>query len=123
VKLVFWDGTAVCLFAERLEEGEFRWPKIENGVMRLSAAQLSALEGLDWGRVRRRLRARDRRFGCWDIGPREQDVLSIELERANAPLDDIGIDLDSASLVFWLISASFARNHGSRSSTIGRLFS
>jgi transposase len=38
---------------KRLEEGGFRWPKIENGVMRLSAAQLSALiEGLDWRRVR-----------------------------------------------------------------------
>jgi transposase len=53
VKLLFWDGTGVCLFAKRLEEGQFRWPKIENGVMRLSAAQLSALiEGLDWRGVR-----------------------------------------------------------------------
>jgi transposase len=52
LKLLFWDGTGVCLFAKRLEDGEFRWPKIENGVMRLSAAQLSALlEGLDWKRV------------------------------------------------------------------------
>ncbi|MGY2891631.1 transposase [Bradyrhizobium sp. USDA 4524] len=34
---------------KRLEDGIFRWPKIEDGVMRLSAAQLSALlEGLDW---------------------------------------------------------------------------
>jgi transposase len=42
----------VCLFAKRLEDGRFQWPKIENGVMRLSAAQLSALvEGLDWKRV------------------------------------------------------------------------
>ena len=52
VKLIFWDGTGVCLFAKRLEDGEFRWPKIEDGVMRLTAAQLSALlEGLDWRRV------------------------------------------------------------------------
>ena len=37
---------------KRLEDGIFRWPKIENGVMKLSAAQLSALlEGLDWRRV------------------------------------------------------------------------
>jgi len=49
IKLVFWDGTGLCLFAKRLEDGIFRWPKIEDGVMRLSAAQLSALlEGLDW---------------------------------------------------------------------------
>ena len=52
IKLVFWDGTGLCLFAKRLEDGIFRWPKIEDGVMRLSAAQLSALlEGLDWRRV------------------------------------------------------------------------
>ncbi len=52
IKLVFWDGTGLCLFAKRLEDGIFRWPKIDDGVMRLSAAQLSALlEGLDWRRV------------------------------------------------------------------------
>jgi transposase len=52
VKLVFWDGTGVCLFAKRLEDGRFHWPAIEDGVIRLTAAQLSALlEGLDWRRV------------------------------------------------------------------------
>jgi transposase len=52
IKLVFWDGTGLCLFAKRLEDSIFRWPNIENGVMKLSAAQLSALlEGLDWRRV------------------------------------------------------------------------
>jgi transposase len=52
VKLIFWDGTGVCLFVKRLEDGEFRWPKVQDGVMRLSAAELSALlEGLDWRRV------------------------------------------------------------------------
>jgi transposase len=52
VKLIFWDGTGVCLFAKRLEDGKFRWPRIQDGVIRLSPAQLSALlEGLDWRRV------------------------------------------------------------------------
>jgi transposase len=52
IKLIFWDGTGVCLIAKRLEDGEFRWPKVQDGVLRLSAAQLSALlEGLDWRRV------------------------------------------------------------------------
>ena len=52
VKLVYWDGTGVCLFAKRLEEGKFRWPNVADAVMRLSAAELSALlEGLDWKRV------------------------------------------------------------------------
>jgi transposase len=52
VKLIYWDGTGVCLFAKRLEEGKFRWPSVLDGVMRLSPAELSALlEGLDWKRV------------------------------------------------------------------------
>ena len=52
VKLLFWDGTGLVLVTKRLEGGKFRWPRIEDGVMRLSPAQLSALlEGLDWSRV------------------------------------------------------------------------
>ncbi len=52
IKLVYWDGTGVCLLAKRLEEREFRWPNIQDGVIRLSAAEFSALlEGLDWRRV------------------------------------------------------------------------
>ena len=35
-----------------MEDGEFRWPKVQDGVIHLSAAELSALlEGLDWRRV------------------------------------------------------------------------
>ena len=50
--MTFWDGTGACLFAKRLEDGAFRWPAIEDGVIRLTAAQLAALlEGLDWRRV------------------------------------------------------------------------
>lgn len=52
VKLIAWDGTGLCLFAKRLEQGTFRWPKIEDGIMRLTSSQLAALiEGLDWTRV------------------------------------------------------------------------
>jgi transposase len=52
VKLVFWDGSGMCLFSKRLEDGKFQWPSIRDGMIRLSAAQLSALlEGLDWRRV------------------------------------------------------------------------
>jgi transposase len=71
IKLVFWDGTGLCLFAKRLEDGIFRWPKIEDGVMRLSAAQLSALlEGLDGGGCMRHARRHRRRVrsGRGNIG-------------------------------------------------------
>ena len=48
VKLLFWDGTGVVLVAKRIETGEFRWPRIQEGVVRLSAAQLEAMfEGMD----------------------------------------------------------------------------
>jgi len=52
VKIVWWDGTGTCLFAKRLEEGGFHWPRIADGVVRMEAAQLIALvEGMDRTRV------------------------------------------------------------------------
>jgi transposase len=52
VKLLWWDGTGICLMTKRLENGQFRWPPIENGLMKLSAAQLSVLlDGLEWSRI------------------------------------------------------------------------
>ena len=52
VKIIFWDGSGLCLFSKRLERSKFVWPRIEDGVMRLSAAQLSALlSGMEWTRV------------------------------------------------------------------------
>ncbi|WP_255614771.1 IS66 family insertion sequence element accessory protein TnpB [Polymorphobacter sp. PAMC 29334] len=59
VKLVWWDGTGLCLMAKKLEAGAFSWPSVHDGVMRLSAAQLAALvEGLDWRRVHQARRTR-----------------------------------------------------------------
>ncbi len=59
IKLIFWDGTGLCLYAKRLEDGQFRWPKVQDGVMRLTSAQLGALlEGLDWRRVHQARRTR-----------------------------------------------------------------
>jgi transposase len=55
VKLLWWDGTGICLMTKRLENGQFRWPPIEDGMMKLSAVQLSALlEGGQWASVERR---------------------------------------------------------------------
>jgi transposase len=54
VKLLWWDGDGLCLFAKRLERGRFIWPQAKEGTVRLSAAQLSMLlEGIDWRRPER----------------------------------------------------------------------
>ena len=51
VKLLWWDGDGLCLFAKRLERGRFIWPQATDGAIHLSAAQLSMLlEGIDWRR-------------------------------------------------------------------------
>ena len=51
VKVLWWDGTGLCLFAKRLERGRFVWPQAQSGAVSLSAAQLSMLlEGIDWRR-------------------------------------------------------------------------
>ena len=47
VKLLVFDGTGLVLYSKRLEAGRFCWPSPADGVVRLSAAQLSTLlEGL-----------------------------------------------------------------------------
>jgi len=49
IKTLTWDGQGLCLYAKRLERGRFVWPKASEGVVRLTAAQLSMLlEGIDY---------------------------------------------------------------------------
>ena len=49
IKLLWWDGQGLCLFAKRLEKGRFIWPQAESGSVSLTPAQLSMLlEGIDW---------------------------------------------------------------------------
>jgi transposase len=49
LKLLWWDGTGLCLLAKRLERGRFIWPQAPSGSVLLTAAQLSMLlEGIDW---------------------------------------------------------------------------
>jgi transposase len=49
LKLLYWDGQGLCLFAKRLERGRFVWPAAKDGVVTLTPAQLSMLlEGIDW---------------------------------------------------------------------------
>jgi transposase len=51
IKVLWWDGDGLCLFAKRLEQGGFVWPQATSGTVSLSRAQLSMLlEGIDWRR-------------------------------------------------------------------------
>lgn len=52
VKVLFWDGSGIVMIYRRLEQGGFAWPKVGDGVMRLSRVQFEALfAGLDWRRI------------------------------------------------------------------------
>ena len=49
VKVLWYDGQGLCLFAKRLERGRFVWPRSDSGTVSLTPAQLSMrLEGIDW---------------------------------------------------------------------------
>src|SRR5262244_3631727 len=51
IKILWWDGHGLCLFAKRLERGRFVWPQASDGAVALTRAQLSMLlEGIDWRR-------------------------------------------------------------------------
>ena len=54
IKVLWWDGDGLCLFAKRLERGRFVWPQADSGTVSLTRAQLSMLlEGIDWRRPMR----------------------------------------------------------------------
>ena len=49
MKIVYWDGTGLCLFSKRLEHGRFVWPSTTEERLQMTPAQLSLLiEGIDW---------------------------------------------------------------------------
>jgi transposase len=49
LKVIWHDGQGACLFTKRLERGRFLWPSMADGVVTISAAQLSyLLSGIDW---------------------------------------------------------------------------
>ena len=57
IKLLWWSGDGMCLFAKRLEHGRFIWPNlatVNSGRVHLTPAQLAMLlEGIDWRRPER----------------------------------------------------------------------
>ena len=78
VKLLVWDGSGLTLIYKRLDQARFVWPRIEDGVMRLSPGQLGALfEGLDWKRVHSR-RVRPAAARAMTLRQSESPVLSVD---------------------------------------------
>ena len=49
IKAIWHDGIGLSLYSKRLERGRFIWPAAKEGVISLSAGQMSfLLEGIDW---------------------------------------------------------------------------
>src|SRR3974377_1043936 len=51
IKILWWDGQGLCLFAKRLEKGRFVWPTPADGKVMMPPAPLGTLlEGMHGGR-------------------------------------------------------------------------
>jgi transposase len=49
IKAIWHDGLGLSLYSKRLERGRFIWPAASEGVISVTAAQMSfLLEGIDW---------------------------------------------------------------------------
>ena len=52
LKLIFWDGSGLCMVIKRLEAGGFTWPPVQDGAVALSVAQMRMLfSGMDWTQI------------------------------------------------------------------------
>ena len=53
IRIVWWDGSGVCLYSKTLEDQGFFWPGISAARIRLDHSQLMALlAGMDWKKIR-----------------------------------------------------------------------
>jgi transposase len=51
LKILFWDGTGLCLFTKRIDRGNFFWPRLAepgSSVTVSPAQHAMLLEGIDW---------------------------------------------------------------------------
>ena len=52
LKLIFWDGSGLCMVTKRLEARGFIWPPVQDGAVTLSVSQLRMLfSGMDWTQI------------------------------------------------------------------------
>ncbi len=53
VRIVWWDGSGVCLYSKTIEDRGFCWPGLSVARIRLDHSQLMALlAGMDWKKIR-----------------------------------------------------------------------
>ena len=70
IKVLWYDGDGLCLFAKRLERGRFIWPSPADGTVTITPAQLGyLLEGIDWRMPRHTWRPADRASRRRPIAP------------------------------------------------------
>ena len=83
IKIVFWDGTGLCLFTKRLEHGVFLWPSNVDpgGTLMLNSAQLSMLiDGVDWRAPERQWRPA---VAGWSLRPIDSPACGSVRKRAS----------------------------------------
>lgn len=52
LRLLHFDGSGMCMMSKWLEAGKFVWPPVQNGVIKLTTAQMVLLlGGMDWRRL------------------------------------------------------------------------
>src|SRR3712207_9541665 len=57
LKLLFWDGSGLCVCAKRLEKGRFRWPEPASGATKIALTHEELallLGGIDLSQTKRR---------------------------------------------------------------------
>ena len=57
VKVLYWDGSGLCVCAKRLEKGRFSWPEAAEGCERVKLAReglVLLLGGIELDRTRRK---------------------------------------------------------------------
>jgi transposase len=52
LRLLHFDGSGMCMMSKWLEAGRFIWPPVQDGVIKLTSAQMVLLLGaMDWRRL------------------------------------------------------------------------
>lgn len=91
IKVLLWDGSGLVLCYKRLEQGKFAWPKVQDGMMRLTKAQFEALlkvwtGGASWhGEPADRMRQSESAHQIWCRKPCKHWLFLIDIAHVRRP--------------------------------------